>query len=337
MTMTADARRARRAYLVVATWVPLALALLGAGLMLLWLPDVPSSIAVHWGPDGEPDRFGPAWSMPVILAGLGAGLALLFGLMGWGASRSGEWGPTLRFLGALGGAASVLITVGITVSFAMQRGVDAATDVPSALVPLLSGFLAGAAAGVIAWFAQPAVTVSGGPGATEAPAVPLGDGERAVWLRTTTMARPGMIAIVGATLLQAALAVVFAVSGNDLWWLLSLLALLFAALAATTCVFRVSVTDEGLRVRSIAGFPRFAVPLADIDAVSAVRVDPSSEFGGWGIRVGLDGRLGIVLHSGEAIQVERRGGRTLVVTVDDAATGAGLLSALLDRRAHRAS
>ena len=61
------------------------------------------------------------------------------------------------------------------------------------------------------------------------------------------------------------------------------------------------------------------------------RVDPAAEFGGWGFRLGLDGRFGIVLHAGEAIQVERRHGRPLVVTVDDAQTGAGLLAALVAR------
>jgi hypothetical protein len=335
MTTTADVRRARRAYLIVATWIPLGLTLLGAGLMLAWIPDVPSSIAVHWGADGRPDGFGPAWSMPVILASVGVGLALLFALMGWGASRSGEWGPTLRFLGALGGGTSVLITVGMTVSFAMQRGADAYADAPSALVPLLSAFVAGAAAGVLAWFVQPDVTVSGGSVASDPALVPVGDGERVAWLRTTTMSRPAMIAIVGVTLLQAALAVVSAFAGSDLWWLFAALAVVFAVLTAAMCVFRVSVTAAGLRVSSIAGVPRFVVPLADIDAVSVTRVDPAAQFGGWGIRVGVDGRLGIVLHSGEAIQVTRRGGRTLVVTVDDAATGAGLLSALVSRAATR--
>jgi len=60
-----------------------------------------------------------------------------------------------------------------------------------------------------------------------------------------------------------------------------------------------------------------------------------TQFGGWGIRLGLDGRLGVVLRRGDAIQIERAGTRTLVVTVDDAATGAALLKALA-ARAHAA-
>ena len=62
-----------------------------------------------------------------------------------------------------------------------------------------------------------------------------------------------------------------------------------------------------------------------------VDVSPFAEFGGWGYRVGRGGRVGIVLRSGPALQVERTGGRSLVVTVDDAATGAALLNTLAAR------
>ena len=79
------------------------------------------------------------------------------------------------------------------------------------------------------------------------------------------------------------------------------------------------------------GLPRFTVPLADVASVSVVQIIPMAEFGGWGIRMGIDGRFGIVLHTGPAIQVVRRSGKTFVVTVDDADTGAALLTALASR------
>ena len=56
-----------------------------------------------------------------------------------------------------------------------------------------------------------------------------------------------------------------------------------------------------------------------------------AEFGGWGYRVGRGGRVGVVLRTGEALQVQRTGGRAFVVTVDDAATGAALLNTLAAR------
>ena len=53
--------------------------------------------------------------------------------------------------------------------------------------------------------------------------------------------------------------------------------------------------------------------------------------GGWGLRVGRGGRTGLVVRSGQALEVERTGGRIVVVTVDDAARGAALLTAVAAR------
>lgn len=334
MTRPADSAlvlRARRAYAVVAVWIPLGLTALAVALMLVWLPEVPSTIAVHWGAGGQPDGFGPAWAAPVLAALVGAGLAALFGAIGHAAGRTGEWGPTVRFLGALGCGTTTLVLVLVTASFAAQRGLTDAGEAAGIAVPLLAGLGAGAAAGVGAWFAQPAVAVSGGSRSAAVPEVALAPGEHAAWFRTTTMSRPAMIAIIGVTLLMAVLAVATGLLGGELWWVFCLLAIVFAVLTATSCVFRVSVTESGLRVRSIAGLPRFGVALTDVESVAVVRVEPMAEFGGWGFRLGLDGRFGIVLHAGEAIQVVRREGRPFLVTVDDAATGAGLLSALAAR------
>jgi hypothetical protein len=59
------------------------------------------------------------------------------------------------------------------------------------------------------------------------------------------------------------------------------------------------------------------------------------EFGGWGYRVGTDGTVGIVVRTGEGLRIRRTGDRSLVVTVDDAATGAALLNTLADRARRR--
>ncbi len=67
---------------------------------------------------------------------------------------------------------------------------------------------------------------------------------------------------------------------------------------------------------------------ADIASVRAIDVDPFAEFGGWGLRYGLDGRYGVVLRRGEALEVTRVGGRRFVVTVDDAQTAAAALAAV---------
>ncbi len=43
--------------------------------------------------------------------------------------------------------------------------------------------------------------------------------------------------------------------------------------------------------------------------------------------MGIDGRFGIVLRTGEGIEATREDDRVMVVTIDDAATAAAVLSA----------
>ena len=66
---------------------------------------------------------------------------------------------------------------------------------------------------------------------------------------------------------------------------------------------------------------------ASITAVAVVDVAPMAEYGGWGLRF-IPGSTGVLMRGGEGIQVTLTSGRTFVVTVDDAATGAGLLKAV---------
>lgn len=327
-----DLRRARRAFLLVALWLPLIAAVVGLALMLAWLPSMPETIAIHWNARGQADEFAAAWVTPVSFVAVGVGVPLLLSVLALAGSRKGEWGPTYRFLAALSLGTTVFLTTIVTWTFGLQRGLADPADAPSIVLPLAVGAAVGVVAGVAGWFVQPAVSTSGGAASgTPARPIDLAPSERAVWLRTTTMARGGLVAIVGATILLAVLTMVLGVSGIAFWWVFALVALLFAALALTTCVFRVRVDASGLRVASPVGIPRFTVPLADVSSVSVVAVDPMGEFGGWGLRVGLDGRFGVVLHAGPAIQVVRRTGRTFVVTVDDAETGAALLETLAGR------
>lgn len=95
--------------------------------------------------------------------------------------------------------------------------------------------------------------------------------------------------------------------------------------------FVVTVDREGLTVRSVLRWPRYRVPLDEVVRADVTHVSPLRDFGGWGWRVGRDGRVGVVLRRGEALQVTRTARRSIVVTVDGAATAAGVLNALVDR------
>lgn len=90
-----------------------------------------------------------------------------------------------------------------------------------------------------------------------------------------------------------------------------------------------SVGPNGLLARSIIGWQRLRVALADIAAAGVVEVDPMAEFGGWGVRWVIGprgkGRWGILTRRGPALEIVRRDGRSLVFTVDDSATAASVL------------
>ncbi|GAA1768637.1 DUF1648 domain-containing protein [Agromyces humatus] len=333
MTATPDVHAARRRYLVVGVVAPVVITAIAVVLMLVWLPEVPATVATHWSGDGGPDGFAPAWTVPLFTAVLGGGLAALFAAIVLVPSREGEWGPTQRLLGAVALGATTLVAVTLTWSFGMQRGLEDAHDAPGVLLPLAVGVGAALLTGIAGWFAQPNVVTSGGSGATvqAVDALALAPGERAVWVRTTTMSGPAMLGITAGIIALAVGTIALGVTGSPAWWTMLATTLVLLVLACATFVFRVRVDRAGLTVRSSIGVPRFRIPLGDIAEAGVTTVQPSAEFGGWGLRIGLDGRFGVVLHSGEALQVARRDGRVFVVTVDDAATAAALLEALTER------
>jgi len=325
--ITPEVRHARRAYAWVALIIPFIATASATTLTLLWLPDLPDTVAIHWTSDG-PDGFMPSAVAPFLVAGAGLFLTLVFGVFGLASSRRGEWGPTLRFLGAVGLGATLLVVTTLTMAFGIQRGVDDPGTAPGVALPLLVGVATGVFGGLVAWFAQPKVTTSR-PESVPASTVALAAGERVTWLRTTTMAPGAMIALIAVVVMLGILSLVFAVMGIELWWLLAILALVVLAIVLSTFVFRVRVNENGLRAASLLGLPRVRIPLRDIASVRVTHITPFAEFGGWGFRLSPDGRLGIVMRTGDAIEVTRTNGRTFVVTVSDAVTGAGLLSALV--------
>lgn len=324
--MNADAS-ARRRFLLVAVAVPAVVVAAALALQLAALPSLPDPVAIHWGTQG-PDGFASPW-LTVLLTGLlGAGIpALMVGTSVRGYSAAG---PSYRFLGAAVPAITTMLCMLLTWSQLMQSGLSDARQAPGVGLPLLYSALAGLAVGTACWLVQ--------PGTRRAPAVdpseplPLADGERAVWFRETTLSLPALLLILGAVTATAAGAVIsWLWAEPEVAWILTGLTLVLLAAAATTTAFRVRADGSGLTVVSVAGFPRFHVPLADIRDAEEVTVVPTAEFGGWGLRW-VPGRFGVVLRGGPALQVNRGTGRQFVVTVDDAGTGAALLQALAARR-----
>lgn len=324
--------RALRRFVLVAVWLPLALVAVAVVVQLVLMPQMPSTIAVHWNASGEPDGAAPAWTSPLATAVFGLGLPLLISLTSLPGLRRGDEGGMYRLAGAAAAGVSALVAVAFTWTFAMQAGLEGSADAPAIWPAVVGSLAAGVVVAVVAWLVQPRESV-GTTVVAGAEPLELGPTERAWWIRSTTLASGAAIAIAVAVLGIGFAAVVAWIAGAPaaLAWSLTGIALLLLVLAATTLAFRVRVDDSGLHVDSALGIPRFHVPLSDVESAAAVSVNPMGEFGGWGLRVGAGGRFGVVLRTGEALEVSRRSGKRFVVTVDDAQTGAALLQALAAR------
>jgi len=321
VTTDSDLRRARRAFAWVGLIVPVVLAVASVALLLAWLPDLPEQIITHWGPGG-PDGFAGPMLLIWMQVALGLTVPLLMTIPVLLMMRS-AWGPVCRFLAAMSLGTAGLIAVSSTGAAAMQRE---SVDVGFGIGAVVSvGFAVMIVLGLIGWFLQPKLTTptpsdAGGPGSLE-----LAESERAAWFGTAAMGRPGVITLVASVLILIATTAWTMLLDSGAGWILAIVTLLLIALIAMTLVFRVRVSAAGLRVRSIVGWPGWNIAASEITDVKVVQVNPMAEFGGWGLRIAVDGRMGIVLRTGEALQVTRTTGRVFVVTIDDARTAASVL------------
>ncbi|WP_292701315.1 DUF1648 domain-containing protein [Microbacterium sp. 69-10] len=342
-TSTPDVLRARAVFLRVGVIAPLVLLALSVVIVAAWLPELPDPVGIHWSGDGGPDGFAPK-GMLFFTPAVGAGVVGLLAVLAWfahrmpGANRGlpagapvPQWSPTARFLGAINLGMGLFMGL-LTVSTAdAQRGLADAADAPDITPWMFIGFGALIVGTIIGWFAQPHVApIEPWVAATGTP--PLTDTERMAWFGTATMARTGVVVLgVAMLVLLGVTAFVVARAPEDGWgtaWLLIGLCALMLVVICCMFAFRVRVDRRGLQVRSLLGWPSSRISLDDIERVQVVPVNPLADFGGWGWRIAMDGRRGVVLRTGEALQVTQRSGRVFVVTVDGAADAGSVLQAL---------
>ncbi|MFI8631611.1 DUF1648 domain-containing protein [Microbacterium sp. NPDC077663] len=324
--MTTDPRTlARRRFTLVALLLPAVATALAVVAHLLLLPHVPGVVATHWGWTGEPDGFAPSWTVLLVTVLLGLGLpALLYGA-GIGGLRRGDHGTSYRLLGAVAFGLAVLVAGLGVATTGIQVG-RTAPDVPLPVLLLPSVLLAAVAAGLVGWAVQPRLPWRPTPAST-APNVPVRAGERVVWMQGVTLARAGAVVLWVAFAIGCVAVLPVLFFGDPVSAIISgLVVVVLFVVVATTLRFHVRVDAEGVTAVSAAGWPRVHVPIEDILSAEVVEVSPFGEFGGWGIRWSGGGRQGIVLRAGDGFLVRRRDGRTLTVTVDDAAAAAGLIN-----------
>lgn len=323
--MTTPTWRARARNVVLwSSATALGLTAVASAVVWTWRDELPDPLATHWsGRNPVPNGF---MSLNQLIVSTGLMVVIfsaLFGAIAW------FWGSsaiTRRMVAAtdvwIGGfGAGLLLTTA-----AAQRNLEDSTHaavrgwaVAAALVvPLVPAVVAALLVGgdrhdPSAW-----------PVDAAAERIDLGAGERAVWIRRAD-GGPGLVVGGVATLVTALVAIAVGL------WALLIVPVLLVALFAAMFAFTVRVDATGLTVRSLIGWPGTHVPADEVERASVIDVHPMRQFGGWGWRVGRGGRVGVVLRAGAGLLVERSGGRSFVVTVDDAATGAALLNTLADR------
>lgn len=327
MTATAPTRHKvphRRSMTAITLGVPAIMVVVALAVALTWRAELPDPIAIHWGPSGEADRFGPfgphVIAHAVIVMVFATGLWALAWFWGREAlTRRFAAGAAVWFAGVLSG-----VLLG---NLNMQRGLTDATEVGSADGPLAFAFGFATIAALLAAWAVPGdpprpTTEPLPAGATT---LDLGAAEQATWVQE--VGQEGLRVVAGAGLVCAVLVGVL----TDQWAIVAVIAVTFGLLLAVVLRWTVTVDHNGLTARSLLRRPRVRVPLDEVVVAEEVQVNPLREFGGWGLRTGRGGRTGIVVRKGSALQVERTGGRVLVITVDDAGIGAALLNTLAAR------
>ncbi len=325
-TLTLTTRRTtpfRGRTTVLALGFPLAVVAVTAAITWSWRSQMPDPIAVHWGTDGA-DGFGSFSSHVIALTIVPAATSILLWALGFFAGRESF---TRRIAVALSVWFALFFSGISLATLGVQRGVSDARNAGSISTPLAIVFAVTAcvAAGA-AWLMPPDPRLpTGAPVPAAAARLELQPGELPTWTRDVTFR--GLAGSIVAVL--AGVTIIGVVTHT---WLLSLVVGLPIGLSlAFFTQWTVIVDEAGLTVRSTLGRPRFIIPLDEVEIAEVVWVRPLAEFGGWGIRNGKGGRVGVIIHTGAALQVHRSGGRIFLVTVDDAETGAALLNTLAER------
>lgn len=329
MTAPTRSRRAatpvphRAASTLLALVVPVALLAAAVVVALAWRDRLPDPVASHWGRDGV-DGTSSFGALLAVVPALGLPAAIGGWALAFGAGRS----ATVRRAGVAVAVWTSAFTAGIVV-VVLRAQLDVATaaqarDLDAELAVV---FLAPVVVAVLAAWAMPGdprrPTTEPVPGSS--PRLDLAPGAQASWVRRVEWVSP--------VVLLPALGAFAALMGvaTRSWWLAAALLVFLVVLVGGLTGWTVAIDERGLVARSRLPRPRVVVPLDEVVRADVVTVHPLREFGGWGLRLDLHGREGVVLRAGEAIEVTRAGGRRLVITVDDAATGAALLNTLAAR------
>ncbi len=309
--------------LIVALIAPLIL----TGIALVWsfslAAQLPARVAVHWDLAGHPNGYGSPFEFPIGIASVCLPLVAIFGGAVILISHRGPLTPLAKLLAVT----SIWVTLIISTIFlgSLLDG-NAGKDIGAVFGLALGLATVVAAAG---WFVLPkGVRGVGGKVRPAVAPVALAPGERASWIRTASLSTGLIWSIILICVAIGVVTVVSTILTNGQYWWISFVPVVVLLIALSNFAWTVRVDARGLTIRSVLGIPVVHVPLAQVTSADVIDVQAISQYGGWGIRIALNGRLGVIVRSGEALEVHRSKGLDVVVTVDDASTAAALLNGL---------
>jgi len=321
---TALTRRARRVTLVSAL-VSLAIIAVAALIAHSWRYLLPTQLVAHWNSAGEPTRTTTLTRMLLPFLIGGPATIALFTAIGIGMGNDAN---TRKWIGAMNIWAGLFFGGYIITPLWFQRGLDGSE--PIQMNALILGIIIGiSTVGLLTTWAL----LPGDPKMPAITAIPhdaarseVNGTQRAVWYRRIYLGLQGKLVYGGCVLLICTMT--FIMHSLLMWFFAGIIALLvFSQLS-----YKITINSTGISFRSICGWPRGHVPIEEIVAASVTEVDPLAHFGGFGWRMGFgENRTGIVLRTGEALRIERTGGRVLYITTDDAENAVALINTFGDR------
>jgi hypothetical protein len=319
--------------LSVAILAPLALTVAGGLASLAIAAGAPARIATHWNAAGRIDGYGSPYTYPILIATICVPLIVLLGGTAVLVSHRSPVTVMIKILAVSTLWVSALISVGFTGALLAQPTPASVASAGSPALPLLVGAAIASLLSVGAWFVLPrAVRSPSDSELTNVAPVVLGNGERASWIRTASASHQivWVFAAVGVVLGAADVLVVVTTAGA-FWWF-SFLPVVVLVILLSNLAWTVRVDARGVKIRSVLGVPSISIPLDNVEKAVVVDVNAFSQYGGWGVRFNLAGRIGIILRSGQALEVHRKTGLIVVITVDDATTAAALINGLVQQR-----
>ncbi|MGV8877232.1 MAG: hypothetical protein ACOH1K_06955, partial [Rhodoglobus sp.] len=328
-TSTAVRSRTRASIIVLGLSVPIAIAVAGAIVMIQWIPELPDPVASHWSPAG-PDSYTPIAimiAMPVVATVL---FSIFAAAMSWRAAPKGGLLRAQKVLIATSMFLATMLTITIAGSLAIQRGVTNANQTGTIGIVLATAFAAAGILALMTWFVLPP-SERGTSTRTIAEPISTSATERLYFASTTRIGTPVIILLLAIFGALAIFLIARAIINPTALLLPGTVAILALVLAMGTVSWRVTIDQRGLSVRSSIGWPRIRLAPEQIASVAVVQVDPLGEFGGYGWRWDSEGRSGVVLAKGDAIEVTKLNGKRFVVTVHDAASGAAVLASIRAR------